>query len=527
MAKVAATKKTAPAPKRKVEKPKGEVLYEKIKVEVCIGESALTAAKAKKLLGWRESEDKAMFKDKYGKGVICDNVVHNRFRRMSWIDVLVQEILRKRWRFNFQNVIIGKYGAVVTGQHRLISLVLAAQQWEIQSEDWKHLWPEAPTIETSIGFGMDEDEETVRTIDTGLPQTLADVFFRSAYFAKLPTAERQKAAQIAEQAVKTLWWRTGVGKGDRARSFDPTYRTHAESMDFVARHPRLIDAVKHIHSEAAGKEAKIGSFIRSGWASALLYMMGCSNSDPAEYRKADMPNEKMLDWGLWDKAEEFFVLLNQPTVAFKPLTEARGRMLEEGKDSNYDRAALLCKAWLQFASGGAITHQTLKIDYTKTEDGGYTLAENAVVGGIDLGDPTTSDEGEPDENEIKKGVEARKAIVDKEKHAAAVNGKPKPAKKAPAEATAKPATAPIKPLAPPVNPADKGFRMGQVVWVCHRDDEEPFQAKILALYTGMKGGRWCKFRIEQGFQGAGNSQTCPVESLRAEQPSPRDLAAVS
>jgi hypothetical protein len=215
-------------------------LYETPYLELASGDKAITVEYAKKLLGWTVEDDKEKFnanyllKDFSGKKVRCSNNVTNRPLYMAVVKVLIQEILRKRWRLNGESLIIGSTGLILNGQHTLIALILAGQQWEKDPEACDQ-WTTEPTIDKAIVFGIDESDMTVNTMDTCKPRSLADVIYRSEFFSGIKAGDRQACARIADYAVRILWHRTGAGLD----AFAPR-RTHAESLDFIARHPRLL-----------------------------------------------------------------------------------------------------------------------------------------------------------------------------------------------------------------------------------------------------------------------------------------------
>lgn len=367
------------------------VMYEKVKVSVNDASDPITPAAAKRLLGWiTESEglplkDDFLLKDGKGLRVKCTNNVTNRPLYMAIVITLVQEILNRKWRLNGESIIIGKTGLVLNGQHTLIALVLAAQEWEEHPGKWKDYWQTEPTIEKLVVFGIDEGDATVNTMDTCKPRTLSDVIYRSVFFAKMKGKDRRYAARYTEHAVKLLWFRTGA-KHD---AYAPL-RTHAESLDFIARHPKLLQCVKHIHEENG--DGKIAKYLSPGYAAGLLYLMGSAatdreSEDKKGYSQVDHPSEKQIDWTLWDKAEEFWTLLAAGDKKFNPIRESLGAVLEDGSGSVNVRMAILVKAWNAYAKEGSISDDDVELEFTTDGDGIKTLAETPITGGIDLGVP--------------------------------------------------------------------------------------------------------------------------------------------
>jgi hypothetical protein len=96
------------------------------------GKKPLYAEDAKKALGWEEENEKGQFGDKYlfinpfnKKKVRCTYNVNNRPFDIPTALKYLQTIMKRRWKFNLETIIIGRFGSVLSGQHRLIALVLA------------------------------------------------------------------------------------------------------------------------------------------------------------------------------------------------------------------------------------------------------------------------------------------------------------------------------------------------------------------------------------------------------------------
>lgn len=411
-----------PSPKGK-EQPIAErkVLYPKIEVEQAVGKNAVTVERMKELLGWEELEEKESggvpeLKQLCGKNVALRNNVKNRPLSTSWLLTLRQEHLQKRWRFNGETIVIGRTGMTMSGQHRGLSLILA----EIARQDkfhWKDALPEPLTMETLIVYGVPEDDDTFKTLNCGKPSTLDEVLFRSEVFEKFKPKDRRTCSRMTAYAIKLLWDRTGA-KDD---PFAPR-RTHGESLDFLARHPRLLRAVKHIYEENKvqkdddGKAlpAPIGRYVSPGYASAMLYLMGSSTSDVDKYGTADPPSEHLLDWENWDKATEFWTLLGASSSDMRPISNAIAALSNPDTGapggSRDEKLGIVCQAWEQFVANNKLTAADLKLK--RDEDG--QLVETYSVGGIDLGQPRRSEKKKEDGDDAA-AVEERKAQVKKEK----------------------------------------------------------------------------------------------------------------
>lgn len=370
------------------------VLYPEVKVQVFLGEDAMTCDVAKKLLGWAEETEHAPFEHDYllldysKHKVRCLNNVTNRPLYGNVVETLKQEHLRKKWTFNGEPIIVGKTGLLLNGQHTLVSLVLACQEWWERKDHWEDHWTTEPTMEKLVVFGVSEDDKTVNTMDTCKPRSLMDVVYRSEFCQGKNGAERKLFARICDYAIRLLWYRTGAGLD----AFAPR-RTHAESLDFLSRHPKLLACVAHVQNEDGSKKA-ISRYVSPGYAAGLLYLMGSSGTDieESEYSRSHNRNESMLNWDHWEKAQEFIVLLAAGGAPVKALRDALAARIEEGSCSNAVRWGLLAKAWCRFLEGKPITEASLQLEWGDNADGIKVLAEFPTVGGIDLGDPSNADE---------------------------------------------------------------------------------------------------------------------------------------
>jgi hypothetical protein len=398
-------------PKLSKEEKTRKVIYKTVASELCKGKDAITQTRAKQILGWQEEDGEKKggkkFKEDFllkvgGTKVRCTNNVTNRPIYGAILKTLEQEHLRKRWRFNGEPIIIGKTGLVLNGQHTLISLILACKAWEDNPDKYPD-WDKQPAMEKLLISGIDESDEVVNTMDTCKPRSLTDVIYRSAYFAGMKGKARREVARITDYAVKLLWHRTGAKLDAYALR-----RTHSESLDFIARHPKLLECVRHIHEE--NEEKRIQVCISTGYAAGLLYLMGSSKTDPTTYYVDGERNETSLDWNNWSKACDYFVEIAGNTERIgKPIRQALGKMLEEGINSTNDRVALIVAGWTSYDPVKALTPQQLKIDYSKTLEGGDgtpVLIEMPTVGGIDCGDegPEVVTEVEVPEEEVEKSI---------------------------------------------------------------------------------------------------------------------------
>jgi len=355
-------------------------IYPDVVCKVLDGEEALTADQAKELLGWEEVETGSRFKDLNGNGIYCSNNLGNRPLTMSNVKTISQDILRGKWKLNCENMIIGKTGQTLNAQHRLIALIFAVQTYNKEPDKYEH-WSKEPTIDTLLVLGADESDEVVNTMDTAKPRTLAEVIYRSTYFADLKPVDRKKVARAADYAVRLMWHRTGA----EHNSFAPR-RTHAESLEFIDRHPKLLECVKHIVIED-GDKGLIKRFLPVGSAAALLYLMSTGNSELAKYRESDKPSEDDLTFDLWDEACDFWVGLAQQSKGFELVRNELANLMEDLSASFAVRCALLISAWEAVSNGKKITPKVLKLQFETDDDGFKQFTDCPTVGGIDVGDP--------------------------------------------------------------------------------------------------------------------------------------------
>lgn len=481
----------------KVSKPKTKttdrkILYRTVTVKVLDGNKneALDGETAKTLLGWvaeKEGENfetNFLLRDGEGRKVRCMNNTNNRPFSMSNCLTIRQDILRRKWKLNRENIIIGETGLILNGQHRLVGLVLACEEWSKDREKWADYWATTPTIETTMAFGGSEDDATVNTIDTAKPRSLADVIFRSPYFDGMPKRDRITTARITDYAVRLLWHRTGAS----LNAFG-LRRTHSEALDFIERHPKLLEAVKHIFEEN-GSEHKISMYLSPGYAAGMLYLMGSGKSDETEYSKSSRPDESMLNWELWDAAQDFFVLLASGDKKFVPVDRALVSMHDSQCGASIaERTALIAKAWIAFSSGNSPTEARLALQYDVDDDMVHTLAETPVVGGIDRGDPTNEPAEPPPPTP--KELEERKRIEDKKRE----NNKSAAKKK---RGTKKPKAG--------------DFKVGDHVWVEDAEDGGVWDGIIDLFYDAPTG------QVAKISTSSGSVFDTPVTSLRSEEP---------
>lgn len=381
------------------------ILYSELKGSV----GWLSAEDAKKFLKWNTPKDdkpfqEYLFKDKNDITVKCGTIEMQRPFYMPLALQYMSEILGGHWNgdggeTNGEAIVIGRTGLVIEGKHRLIALPLAVQEW-LKNPNKYPFWKEEPKIHCFIHFGVREDVKSINTLNTGKPRTLGDAIYASGLFGQMNgsrSKEKRTVARLSKMldySVRLLWHRTGARKD----AFAPK-RTHAESLDFIQRHPRLIEAVKHIDEEN-GNDGNLKFYPSPGYAAALLYLMGSAdtvreNDELSGYMQVDCPTEDLLDWSLWDKARDFWTLIAGKAKETAHLREKISNYLDsEGGAHREERIASIVKAWWCYQKGMAITAKALDLETVVNADGIEVLAECPTVGdmlgslkGIDLGEP--------------------------------------------------------------------------------------------------------------------------------------------
>lgn len=375
--------------------------------------ATITADDAKQLLGWAEVEEDHHFIDENGCKVVCYNNAKNRAATDGDVEKIIQDILHRHYSYNGESIVFGNNGNLLSGQKRLKALVLAEQRRTgPNANHWAVYWDGPCFIEAIVVYNVDESMKTTRTLDNTRPRTVADALYTDPELSKYSPMDRRKIAKLLDVAIRTVWRRTG-----QADNLFITKITNAEMISFKERHPQIVKAVKHIFDEDGRQKRRISGsnrWISAGVAAGLLYLMGCSGSDEADYNapkktKANpylQKNEKALDWSRWEQACEFFVMLASIDDSGKPLDPQWDEFIENlrkvrrpvddptDKENGYiftdgstqERAAALAKAWNVYRSDEKPTPGLFKMKWERSDRTGlHTLAEDPDVGGIDQG----------------------------------------------------------------------------------------------------------------------------------------------
>lgn len=380
-----------------LKEPTREVVYPDYDASLAVGDEAITETDAMEKIGWREasanvpvSPNQLAWKLEDGTRVQCYNNVKNRYVVQWSVRMLMNVILQGLWRFNGEPIIIGKTGLILNGQHCLMALVLAVREWRAHPDKYP-FWDSEPTLEKLLVYGINEDDETVNTMDTCKPRSLGDAIYRSEYFNKykLTGKSKQKLAKICEHAIRFVWDRTGAG-GDIA------FGRHAlmEFLDFLGRHPKLVACVKHVYDEDRGKssdgkneDGKLAHFAPLGTMAGLMYLMAACGSDPDKkggYFQSEMPSESQLDMSSFDDASEFLTALAQGNKELQAIRSTLAAAKnEDGLASRAERIAILVNAWNVWSANKKVTPETIRLKYVK-DDEGFKHVVPPCLDGIDI-----------------------------------------------------------------------------------------------------------------------------------------------
>lgn len=338
-----------------------------------------------------------LFIDRKGKKVRCENNIRNRPLYTSNVEDRVQDILRVRWELNGEPIIIGKTGIDLNGQHTLVAVYLAQQDLELHPELWAANFPGGKvSIQKVINYGIAEEDRVVNTMDTCRPRSIPDMIYRSPYFRNFDSIRRFEASRMLDHAIRALWGRTGVMIAGANYSMK---RTHPEVVDFVETHKKLLQCVKHVLE--VNKDGGVSAWVGAGYASACLYLMGASETNPDDYYAQDVHTEKPIKWTNFEKACGFWDEFAKPT---EEAEDAEGKKVpasqlaclhkaihdltkEDGTPGSIsEKDYLVVQAWKKWLAKGKVTPKDLDVKYSPPDNKGRRhIIEAPDFGGIDLG----------------------------------------------------------------------------------------------------------------------------------------------
>lgn len=354
----------------------------------------ITVQMAKEALGWetddeyvrrRLTEDPSLsekklresdflLKDGAGNKIRCRHNTLNRPFDEKWAKKIAQDILTEGYEFNGEDIILGVTGLVLSGQHRLIGLVLAYEEWVRNGRSYQRYWKDTePFIESVVFVGAREDQAVLQTYDNVKPRSLSDTIYTSPIFANKSGAEKKRLSVMLDQCIDWLWRRL-----DATSNRFVEHQTHTASLDFLERHEKhMVAAVKHVHDLDGGGEdgltlSNLG--LNAGRAAGMLFLMGCSGTDETgaeKYHALTSPKqEKQLDWSNWQKALDFWTeivegkdtgrkdekgkAVYQLPDWVEPFRQALSNLGDEnltGRVSDHEKAAVTALAWAEYVDG--------------------------------------------------------------------------------------------------------------------------------------------------------------------------------
>jgi hypothetical protein len=211
-------------------------------------------------------------------------------------------------------------------------------------------------------------------------------------------------------------------------------------LDFIGRHPKVIDCVKHVFEE--NKDGAVNRYLPPGTAAGLMYLMAAGATDLDAYTGLGTADDRgecgpdgkqVIDFSDWDKAVGFFTdmarseagdkhkLYNTPEFRkarnwFDPLLKARRPMEGDKRGEGWglrifgagsgagmaERLAAVIRAWLVYREGHRLKEKDVELDYAvkytvSGQVAEFWLNECPTCEGIDQGDPTFKDRSAKEE----------------------------------------------------------------------------------------------------------------------------------
>lgn len=380
----------------KDKKTEYKVVYRKPEVRLFGGPdyAALSVEDAKMILGYEEEPEGQTWPEGFEMGTTygkkkfrCLNNPSNRPFRINLAKRYASEIVRGKWKLNGETFVQDYYGHIQQGQHRLVAVILAEELRQTNPEKWATQYgiEDEITIEAILVTGI--DPSVADTLDLGQKRTFGDVLYRDPRF----TAEdvnRKKLKRLSDDlaiATRLAWIRAGGKKVSDADWFPVS-----EGLDFIALHPKLVDAVQYIDTiDSLGEGGAIKSYVSRGYAAALLYLMGMAATEPDEYAEE---GSGALDDTLWGKAQEFWGLFagtgkgklpeGSPITFLKDLLGDMDSASGAGRD---EKVATIIKAFNLWMDKKSLkSTKELRIEKKLNDAGKYELTENPRLGGIDV-----------------------------------------------------------------------------------------------------------------------------------------------
>jgi hypothetical protein len=236
----------------------------------------------------------------------------------------------------------------------------------------------SPSVKTAPGrlslVSSAEVQETPVSFDAC--GRLSDVINTSFLFAHLDKQGKEECSGMLAKAVDLLWRRTAGADAER------------NPLGFLKRHPKLLACVRFLYrANREGRRPIRVLKLCAGECAALMYLMSSSASDGDKYRNGEPPNEQLLDWSNAVGACNFWSRFADYAPSLKPVRAALDDLYNVEKSPRWPRGetfTVLAKAWNLFLAGDKLTKENLTLDH----------GERPKVGGIDQGEPYSSDLGE-------------------------------------------------------------------------------------------------------------------------------------
>ena len=364
----------------KARKPK------KIYEEITAGVTVVKYKQAVELLGLQVAAEEKPFEEPFtkicdGRTVVCTNNTKNRpFNQKRSIE-LALIILSNQWVMNGEPIIVGEYGQVLNGQHRLFAIVFAYWMIMCDTEGQFSISADDLEIQTFMVLGISEDPKVVNTMDTGRRRSTSDAIIASGLLDDYKPSKgiAKLASKGLENCLRWLWPRIHV----ESESFT-TKRNHLDSIQFLRDHPRLIELVVSLSKVQAKKRAVteacgIGSF---GLVCGLAYLMATNLTDPAKYNGKG----ETCNYDAWDKSFEFWMAIAESEKIMLPMNGKMGDARRNcgGFGVDYCMLQLWIQAWKCFSQEDKIDKAKIKLRWSKPDEDGFkTCLTEEFIGGLD------------------------------------------------------------------------------------------------------------------------------------------------
>lgn len=298
--------------------------------------------------------------------------LHNRPRKTAQIAKYANDIIRKKW-FAGEPILVSKKNVMLDGQNRCLALLTAEKMRQRDPEYYKaeYGWTGPVTMPMLIIAGIDDKQ--IDSINTGMNRSAPDVMFRKELFddykladRKTPEfkdADKKRLATILGGAIRVVWLRVGGKDVASAPKFP-----HSEMVEFLAKHPRIKDAVVEVYRSEDGPERHVSSLCSPAYLAGVMYLGAAQETDRSKY---DATGDVRITDKSWKSAVDFVE------------TFASGVGLEKGDP------LLVCRDLFhkQLAEGGSRNRDTLLNTLVKTwnaySDGAKGLTSKVIIPGQD------------------------------------------------------------------------------------------------------------------------------------------------